>query len=175
MNLKNLFMINAVVALVFGAAFALMPEQTLSQYGIKMMPKAGLLMARLFGGCLLALTVGGWFLHPWVALPPLLLAVFVFSFFRDPERKPFGGPEVAVAPADGKVTDIEVVDEPEMIGGPAAPAACAHALQATRSCTAQAASAIHRARAGRRAKAQASTPPAMGTAISQVSITPTPS
>jgi phosphatidylserine decarboxylase len=71
----------------------------------------------LFGGCLLALTVGGWFLHPWAALPPLLLTVFVFSFFRDPERKPFGGPEVAVAPADGKVTDIEVVDEPEVIGG----------------------------------------------------------
>lgn len=71
----------------------------------------------LFGGCLLALTVGGWFLHPWAALPPLLLTVFVFSFFRDPERKPFGGPEVAVAPADGKVTDIEVVDEPDMIGG----------------------------------------------------------
>ncbi|MHC4971252.1 MAG: phosphatidylserine decarboxylase [Planctomycetota bacterium] len=71
----------------------------------------------LFGGCLLALTVGGWFLHPWAALPPFLLTIFVFSFFRDPERKPFGGPEVAVAPADGKVTDIEVVDEPEVIGG----------------------------------------------------------
>ena len=71
----------------------------------------------LFGGCLLALTVGGWFLHPWAALPPLLLTVFVFSFFRDPERKPVGGPEVAVAPADGRVTDIEVVDEPDVIGG----------------------------------------------------------
>lgn len=71
----------------------------------------------LFGGCLLALTVGGWFLHPWAALPPILLTIFVFSFFRDPERKPFGGPEVAVAPADGKVTDIGVVDEPDVIGG----------------------------------------------------------
>jgi len=79
----------------------------------------GLRELLLFGGCLLALTVAGWFLHPWAALPPLLLTVFVFSFFRDPERKPFGGPEVAVAPADGTVTDIEVVDEPEVIGGPA--------------------------------------------------------
>ena len=77
----------------------------------------GLRELALFGGCLLALTVGGWFLHPWAALPPLLLTVFVFSFFRDPERKPVGGPEVAVAPADGRVTDIEVVDEPDVIGG----------------------------------------------------------
>ncbi len=77
----------------------------------------GLRELLLFGGCFLALTVGGWFLHPWAALPPLLLTVFVFCFFRDPERKPFGGPEVALAPADGKVTDIEVVDEPHVIGG----------------------------------------------------------
>lgn len=73
----------------------------------------------LFGGCLVALAVVLWFIHPWAALPPLLLTVFVFSFFRDPERKPYGGPEVAVAPADGTVTDIGVVDEPEAIGGPA--------------------------------------------------------
>jgi len=79
----------------------------------------GLRELLLLGGCLLALTVVGWFIHPWAALPPLLLTVFVFSFFRDPERKPFGGPEVAVAPADGRVTDIEVVDEPEVICGPA--------------------------------------------------------
>lgn len=79
----------------------------------------GLRELLLFGGCFLALTVGGWLLHPWAALPPLLLTVFVFSFFRDPERKPLGGPEVAVAPADGRVTDIEVVDEPDVIGGPA--------------------------------------------------------
>lgn len=80
----------------------------------------GLRELLLFGGCLLALTVVLWFVvHPWAALPPLLLTVFVFSFFRDPERKPYGGPEVAVAPADGKVTDIEVVDEPDVIGGPA--------------------------------------------------------
>lgn len=77
----------------------------------------GLRELLLFGGCLLALTVGGWLLHPWAALPPFVLTVFVFCFFRDPERKPFGGPEVAVAPADGKVTDIEVVDEPDVIGG----------------------------------------------------------
>jgi len=79
----------------------------------------GLRELLLFGGCLLALTVIGSLIHPWAALPPLLLTVFVFSFFRDPERKPHGGPETAVAPADGRVTDIEVVDEPEVIGGPA--------------------------------------------------------
>ncbi|MHC4547271.1 MAG: phosphatidylserine decarboxylase [Planctomycetota bacterium] len=73
----------------------------------------------LYGGCLAALAVAAWFLHPLAALPPLLLTAFVFSFFRDPERKTLGGPETAVAPADGRVTDIEVVDEPAVIGGPA--------------------------------------------------------
>lgn len=73
----------------------------------------------LFGGLFLGLAVGGWFLHPWAALPGLALFVFVVSFFRDPERKPEGGPEAAVAPADGTVVDIEEVDEPHAIGGKA--------------------------------------------------------
>jgi phosphatidylserine decarboxylase len=56
---------------------------------------------------------------PWVS--PLLFAVglFVFAFFRDPGRSPEGGPEAAVAPADGKVTDIGTVDEPHFLGGKA--------------------------------------------------------
>lgn len=60
MNIKNLFMINAIVALVFGVVFVLIPEQALAQYGITM-PKAGLLMARLFGAALLAIGVVSWF------------------------------------------------------------------------------------------------------------------
>lgn len=61
MNLKNLFMINSIVALVFGVVFVLIPEQTLAQYGITMMPKAGLLLGRLFGAALLAIGVVSWF------------------------------------------------------------------------------------------------------------------
>jgi len=73
----------------------------------------------LFGGGALVLAVAAWFLHPAAAIPFAVLALFVLSFFRDPERKPQGGADAAVAPADGKVTDIGVVDEPEFIGGKA--------------------------------------------------------
>ncbi len=61
MNLKNLFLVNAIVAGVFGLIFVLLPEQTLAQYGISLMPKAGILMARLFGAALLALGIVSWF------------------------------------------------------------------------------------------------------------------
>jgi phosphatidylserine decarboxylase len=70
----------------------------------------------LFGGLLLTLAVLGYLAHPLVSLPFLVLLVFVFSFFRDPERKPPPGDAAAVAPADGTVTDIEEVDEPHFLG-----------------------------------------------------------
>ena len=54
-----------------------------------------------------------------VAVVPFLLLVFLISFFRDPRRTPPEGPEAAVAPADGKVVDIEVVEEPHFIKGQA--------------------------------------------------------
>ncbi len=71
----------------------------------------------LYGGACVLLGAGAWLLHPAVAVIPLLLLVFVISFFRDPERSPVGGPDTAVAPADGQVADIEEVDEPHFIGG----------------------------------------------------------
>jgi len=71
----------------------------------------------LFGGGTAAVGGALWFVHPLAAIPPWLLTVFVLSFFRDPERKSESGPEAALAPADGKVTDIGEVDEPEVIGG----------------------------------------------------------
>ena len=72
----------------------------------------------LIGGGLALLGAAAWvLLHPVAAILPWLLVLFTISFFRDPERRPAGGPDEAVAPADGKVTDIEEVDEPEVIGG----------------------------------------------------------
>ncbi|MCK6461096.1 MAG: phosphatidylserine decarboxylase, partial [Planctomycetes bacterium] len=71
----------------------------------------------LFGGGALLLAVAAFLLHPAAALPFVALFAFVLSFFRDPERKPPPGEEVAVAPADGKVTDIEEVEEPHFLGG----------------------------------------------------------
>jgi len=66
----------------------------------------------VYGGGLLVAGAAAVQLLPWAAPPLLLLALFVFAFFRDPERRPEGGPEAAVAPADGTVADIETVEDP---------------------------------------------------------------
>ncbi len=58
-------------------------------------------------------------ISPWAALLPGALLLFTLFFFRDPRRSPPPGEHVIVSPADGKVVDIEQVDEPEYLGGKA--------------------------------------------------------
>lgn len=59
-----------------------------------------------------------WFLHWtiafWVWVP---VAVWCIAFFRDPVREGERGPNVVIAPADGKVVSIVDVDEPTFVGG----------------------------------------------------------
>lgn len=50
----------------------------------------------------------------WVWVP---VAVWCVAFFRDPERTGERGPDVVIAPADGKVVSIVDVDEPSFVGG----------------------------------------------------------
>jgi phosphatidylserine decarboxylase len=62
------------------------------------------------GGMLAVALIVGWFAGPgWTALP-LLLAAFFLWFFRDPERSIPAAPGAIVSPADGKVTDVMVVN-----------------------------------------------------------------
>ncbi|MBI3098772.1 MAG: phosphatidylserine decarboxylase family protein [Planctomycetes bacterium] len=66
-----------------------------------------------------ALAVGAWQLAPPLAAASLLPVAFTAWFFRDPERSIPAGPGLLVSPADGTVTEIAEVDEPEFIGGKA--------------------------------------------------------
>ncbi|MGH7163350.1 MAG: phosphatidylserine decarboxylase [Planctomycetota bacterium] len=71
----------------------------------------------IFGGGSAAAGVVAFHLAPWASPPLFLLAAFTLSFFRDPERAPEGGAEAAVAPADGAVTDVGIVEEPQFLRG----------------------------------------------------------
>ena len=48
-----------------------------------------------------------------------IIALWVAYFFRDPERTGQRGPQLVVAPADGKLILITEIDEPNFIGGKA--------------------------------------------------------
>jgi len=73
----------------------------------------------LFGGGSLAISIALVPIALWASPVFFLLFLFVLSFFRDPERSSDSGPDTAVSPADGKVTDIEEVDEPYFLNGKA--------------------------------------------------------
>ena len=52
----------------------------------------------------------GWLTSPAWAIIPLLPAVFFLWFFRDPERAIPQEPGALVSPADGKVTEVSIVN-----------------------------------------------------------------
>ena len=54
-----------------------------------------------------------------LALIMLPLIIFLFAFFRDPERPLPAEQHAVVSPADGTVSDITALDHDPLIGGPA--------------------------------------------------------
>jgi phosphatidylserine decarboxylase len=62
----------------------------------------------LAGGALFALRRPGW------GAGLCVVGLLVLLFFRDPRRRYDGPPGVVVAPADGHVTEISVVEDPEV-------------------------------------------------------------
>ncbi len=71
----------------------------------------------------IALLLGKKFLPIWTTVTIevilLIILIWVLSFFRDPFRAIPTDKNLLIAPADGKVTDIEIVDENEFIQGKA--------------------------------------------------------
>jgi phosphatidylserine decarboxylase len=61
-----------------------------------------------------------WLQSQWIALLSAALLGWLIYFFRDPERMPDSpSPAAILAPADGRVTAIETVDEPRFLQGQA--------------------------------------------------------
>ena len=79
MKLGTLFLINAIVAIVFGVAFVLFPGQTLSLYGITSNADLNFI-GQLFGGALVSFAVLTWAAKDSdesVARRAIVLALFV--------------------------------------------------------------------------------------------------
>ena len=64
---------------------------------------------------LAAIGVAVWFVSVWLSLIFLALFLFTIAFFRDPNRPVPAGPNLIVAPADGRVRDIVELDEKEIL------------------------------------------------------------
>jgi len=54
-----------------------------------------------------------------LTLATLALAVFVVSFFRDPERQPPDDPRAIISPADGRIIKVAEVNDDRFLHGPA--------------------------------------------------------
>tara|TARA_B100001559_G_scaffold286013_1_gene262201 strand:+ start:317 stop:961 length:645 start_codon:yes stop_codon:yes gene_type:complete len=57
-----------------------------------------------------------WFFSNFLAMIMLLLTVWVYYFFRDPDRISIDDNSYLVSPADGLVTDISEINGPEELG-----------------------------------------------------------
>jgi len=89
----------------------------LTKYGWPQVVISPAIVLAAIAACWLA---GKTLLPPWavISIEALLVIVliWVLSFFRDPYRDVPADKNLLLAPADGKVTDIEIVDENDFIG-----------------------------------------------------------
>jgi phosphatidylserine decarboxylase len=60
-----------------------------------------------------------WFGQPVLAVPGVLVLGAVLAFFRDPDRAIPAGPGLVLSAADGRVTDVQKIENHPLVGGPA--------------------------------------------------------
>src|SRR2546423_14609352 len=61
------------------------------------------------------LLIASWFVSAWLSILFLILMLFTLAFFRDPDRVAPADPNLVVAAADGKITDIIEIAETEIL------------------------------------------------------------
>jgi phosphatidylserine decarboxylase len=71
--------------------------------------------ARWIFAVLLILIIGSWFVSPWLSLVFVALAIYTLAFFRDPDRVAPADKNAVVAAADGTISDIIEIDEPDVL------------------------------------------------------------
>jgi phosphatidylserine decarboxylase len=88
----------------------------LTKYGLPQAAVFPLIIIAAMIVCLLVLPAGVLFV---IEVILAVVLMWVLSFFRDPQRIPPAGKNILLAPADGTIRDIEIVDENDFIGGKA--------------------------------------------------------
>jgi phosphatidylserine decarboxylase len=71
--------------------------------------------ARWILAVLIVLALAGAFFSGWISLIFLILILYTFFFFRDPDRTVSADPSAVVAAADGLVKDISELEENEVL------------------------------------------------------------
>ncbi|MBV9125143.1 MAG: phosphatidylserine decarboxylase family protein [Planctomycetes bacterium] len=92
------------------------PSLGLTRYGLAEV----ICFSLIFLGLTLVFALLGALVHGafwWGLLPVGILWCFVLSFFRDPQRQVPADPDVLVSPADGTITFLGEVDDPDFPGG----------------------------------------------------------
>jgi phosphatidylserine decarboxylase len=92
----------------------------LTKYGL---PQVVVYPAAIFTAMVVFPLITAAFLPKWavVTIEVVLAAILIWAlmFFRDPERRCPADNNLLIAPADGRITEIETIDETSFIKGPA--------------------------------------------------------
>ena len=65
---------------------------------------------------IILITIVLYFVSGFLSFISLLLTIWVYYFFRDPERNPINDENYLVSPADGTVLDVSEVNGPKELG-----------------------------------------------------------